>query len=154
MKPISSLCVYSRKNLFNQIHPQKHERKWTIEKGEQLKAAEAWCRENGKRGYTALKTGQFPLIKDRKTINQRLDGKIFTGEEKWYCKTLTSEEENMIIQFLKNKNRCMQAINKKELEKLILDVLRVPDYTNKKMKGGRKFIKLSTNAKMVLEKGR
>lgn len=129
-------------------------RKRTNEKEEQLKAAEAWCRENGKRGYAALKTGQFPSIKDRETINKRLDGKVISGEEKLYCKILTSQEEKMIVEYVKNKNRCMQAINKKELEKLILDVLRVRDYTNKKLKGGRKFVKLSTNAKMVLEKER
>ena len=60
----------------------------------------------------------------------------------------------MIVQYVKNKNRCMQAINKKELEKLILDVLRVRDYTNRKLKGGRKFVKLSQNAKTALEKKR
>ena len=48
----------------------------------------------------------------------------------------------------------MQAVNKKELEKLILDVLRIRDYTNKKLKGRRKFVKLSTNARVAMEKGR
>lgn len=129
-------------------------RKRTNEKSQQLKAAVAWCLENNVRGYAALQTGQFPLIKDRETINKRLDGKIITGEEKSYCTILTSDEERSIVQFVKNKNRCMQAVNKKELEKLILDVLRVRDYVNKKLKGGRKFIKLSTNARVALEKGR
>ena len=58
-------------------------------KTEQLKAAVAWCIENGARGYAALKTGQFPLIKDRETINKRLDGKIITGTN---CTVLTAEE--------------------------------------------------------------
>ena len=48
----------------------------------------------------------------------------------------------------------MQAVNKKELEKIILDTLRIRDYTNKKLKGVRKFTKLSTNARVALEKGR
>lgn len=128
-------------------------RKWTNAKAEQLKAAVAWCVENGARGYAALKTGQFPLIKDRETINKRLDGKIVNGEERAYCTIITSEEDRSIVQFVKNKNRCMQAVNK-ELEKLILDVLRIRDYTNKKLKGGRKFVKLSTNARVAMEKGR
>ena len=66
-------------------------RKRTNAKAEQLKAAVAWCAENGARGYAALKTGQFPLIKDRETINKRLDGNIVTGEERAYCTILTSE---------------------------------------------------------------
>ena len=45
----------------------------------------------------------------------------------------------------------MQGLSKKEL---VLDVLRIRDYTNKKFKGGRKFNKLSISAKSALEKGR
>ena len=81
-------------------------------KAEQLKEAVAWCVENGKRGYAALQTGQFPLIKDHETINKRLDGKIVTDEERAYCTILTSEEENSIAQIVKNKISCMQAVNK------------------------------------------
>ena len=92
-------------------------RKQTNEKEEQLKAAEAWCRANGKPGYAALKTGQFPLIKDRETINKRLDGKLLTGEERLYCKVLTSQEENMIVQCVKNKNRCIcRQLTKRSLK--------------------------------------
>ena len=42
---------------------------------------------------------------------------------------------------------------KKELEKLILDVLCICNYTNKKLKSGGKFQKLSMNARAALEKG-
>ena len=45
-------------------------RKRTNAKTEQLEEAVAWCMQNGKRGYAALQTGQFPLIKDRETINK------------------------------------------------------------------------------------
>ena len=50
---------------------------WIIE----VDGAVAWCQENGKRGY-ALKSGLFPLIKDRETIIKRLDGKVVTLGEK------------------------------------------------------------------------
>ena len=45
-------------------------------------------------------------------------------------------------------------MSRKELKKLILDVLSIHGYTNKKLKGGRMFRKLSTNARAALEKGR
>ena len=35
----------------------------------------------------------------------------------------------------------MQAVTKKELEKLILDVLHIHDYIKKKLKGGTNFAK-------------
>ena len=129
-------------------------RKSTNEKNQQLEEAIAWCKENNARGQAALKTGLFPLIKDRETINRRLDGKIINNQERSYCKILTHDEEESIVAFIKNKNRCMQAVNKKELEKLILDVLRIRKFTNKKMGGGRKYQKLSNNAAAALEKGK
>ena len=63
------------------------------------------CVENGKRGYAALKTGLFPLIKDCEAMTKRLDGKIVTGEERAYCTILPSKERS-IVQFVK-KDRCM-----------------------------------------------
>ena len=132
----------------------KMARKRTDAKNKQLADAVKYCKENNCRGHSALKTGQFPLIKDRETINRRLDGKVQNGEERSYCRILTDAEEKSIVSFAKNKNRCMQALNKKELEKLILDVLRIRDYTNRKLKGGRKFQKLSRYARSAIEKGR
>ena len=49
-------------------------RKEIEEKELQLSNAIKWCQENNKRGHAALKTGLFPLIKDRGTIHCRLDG--------------------------------------------------------------------------------
>ena len=157
MKPTFALRIRQRKS--PRTNPSTKSdavviRKRTNMKNEQLEAAVAWCVDNGARGHAALKTGLFPLIKDRETINKRLDGKIITGQERSYCTILTPAEEESIVSYVKNKNRCMQAVNKKELTKLILDVLRIRDFTNKKFKGGRKFIKLSANAKAALEKGR
>ena len=104
-------------------------RKSTNEKNKQLAAAVAWCRENNARGQAALKTGLYPLIKDRETINRRLDGKVINSQERSYCTILTHNEESCIVSYLKNKNRCMQGVNKKDLEMLILDVLRIRKYT-------------------------
>nr|XP_047137316.1 uncharacterized protein LOC124813827 [Hydra vulgaris] len=91
----------------------------------------------------------FSLIKDRETINRRLDGKVVNGQERSYC---TENEETCIVRFIKNKNRSLQAINKQEVTKLILNVVRIRHHTNTKMKGGRKFHKLSINARAALEK--
>ena len=49
------------------------------EKELQLSNANRWCQENIKRGHAALKTGLFPLIKDRGTIDRRLDGTTQRG---------------------------------------------------------------------------
>ena len=49
---------------------------------------------NNVRGYSAIKSGLFPLVKNRRTIDKRLDGVIVTGTEKEYCSILTSEEED------------------------------------------------------------
>ena len=57
----------------------------------------------------------FPLIKSRSTIDSRLDGKVVTGSEKQYCSILTDEEEESVVRFVRNKNRCLQGINKREL---------------------------------------
>ena len=48
-------------------------------KDQQMDDALRWCQENNKRGWAALNTGLFPLIKDRQSINDRLDGKIKLG---------------------------------------------------------------------------
>ena len=79
-------------------------------KTEQLDATVAWCIQNGSRGYAALKTGKFPLIKDHETINNCLDRKIVTGEMRSYCTILTSNEEKSIVHFVKNKNRCSKRM--------------------------------------------
>ena len=81
---------------------------------EQLAEAVEYCLEHNCKGYAAIKSGRFPSIKDPRTINRRLpvrDGekrskpKILAGEEKAYCKILTSEEESSFVTYLKNKNR-------------------------------------------------
>ena len=51
----------------------------------QLKDAVKYCIDNGVKGYKAISSGMFPLIKDPRTINKRLDG-YNTGSEKEYCR--------------------------------------------------------------------
>ena len=116
----------------------------------QIRAVVKLYQENNTRSYAALKTGLFPLIKSRSTIDSRLDGKVVTGSEKQYCSILTNQEKESIVRFVKNKNCCLQGINKSELTTLILDIINIRDYANKKYKGGRGFCKLSANAKRAL----
>ncbi|XP_065655958.1 uncharacterized protein LOC136081783 [Hydra vulgaris] len=54
---------------------------------------------------------------------------------------LTSEEDT-IVKCVCCKNYAYQAMNRKKLTNLIMDVLKIRDYANKKMKGRRKFIAL------------
>ena len=55
-------------------------RKYTDTKNRQIEEAVKYCIENNVRGYKALKTDLFLLVKDRETINRRLDGKIKNGK--------------------------------------------------------------------------
>ena len=73
-----------------------------------------------------------------------------TGSEKQHCSILANEEEESIVRFVRNKNRCLQGINKRELSTLILDIIKIRDYANKKYKGGRGFCEFSANAKRAL----
>ena len=76
-------------------------------------------------------------MKNRKTIDSGLDGKIVTGEEKRYCSVLTAEEEIDIVEYVKKKNRAYQGINRGDLTKIIIDTLKIRKHLNKK--GGRNF---------------
>ena len=120
----------------------------------ELEAAIEWCNENNSSGYMAIKSGLFPLIKHRRTIDIRLKGSVVQGQEKQYCSILTADEEETLVTYAKNKNRCYQGINKMQLTNLIIDVLRIREHTNKKLKGGRGFKALSKNAKNALENNR
>ena len=75
------------------------------QKQEQIDKALDWCKEHNYRGYAALGTGLFPLIKDVKTINRRLDGVVENKKEREYCSVLTIDEETQIVDHIKNKNR-------------------------------------------------
>ena len=126
-------------------------RKFTETKNQQLCEAVEYCITNGVRGQAALSTGQFNLIKDRETINRRLDGKVKTGQERGYCSIFTVEEEDSVVKYVKNMNRACRGLNRAKVSKLLLDILRIKDHANKKLKGGRKYAKLTPNARKALE---
>ena len=138
------------KNSNNQAEARVN-RKGINEKNKQLNDAVQWCLKNKTTGYQAIKTGKYPLIKSYKTINKRLHGDIITGEEKTYCSILYPDEEKSIVEFLKNKNRSYQGMNRKDLTKLILDVLKIRNHYNKTIPKGRRTRPLSKNAKAALE---
>ena len=119
-------------------------------KRKQLDDAILWCQENNVRGHSAVKSGLFLLVKNERTVNKRLDGKILNGTEKAYCSVLLPEEEETLVQYVINKNCCYQGISKAELTKLIINVLQLRDHLNKTMKGGRKYKPLSRAGKRVL----
>ena len=99
-------------------------------RNQQLIEAVKWCKENSKRGWAALKTGKFTLIKDPRTINSRLDNNVKTGAERDYCSILTSKEEDSLVRHLKNKNRAYHAMDRKKIEELVIKVLKLREYTN------------------------
>ena len=77
-------------------------RKNIDEKEKQIQAAVNWCKENGKKGYAALQTGNFPLIKDRGTIDRTLIKNVNSKKE--HLRILAPEEEQSVVEFIKNKN--------------------------------------------------
>ena len=102
------------------------------------------------KGDSVLQTGKFSLIKDRGTIDRRLDGKI-KNENRGHLRILTPEEERSVVEFIKNKNRYHQRISRKQVRDLIVDVLTIRNYCNSQNRSGRKYIKLSRNAHRVLK---
>ena len=50
--------------------------------------------------------------------------------------------------------QALQGLNRAELTKLIIDVLKIQAYANKKMKGGRRYVALSKNIKDALAKNK
>ena len=104
-------------------------------KQQQINEALIYCNENKCRGWKALNTGRFPLIKNPKTINRRLDGVVINEKEREYCSIITIDEENQIVDHLKNKNRALQGMGRFELTRLIIHVLKVRKYGLKKFHG-------------------
>ena len=120
------------------------------QKSHQLNDAVAWCRKHNKTGYQAIKTGKYPLIKSYKTINTRLSGKVVTDQERKSTTILLPSEEKAIVEYIKNRNRSYQALNKKSLTALILDILKIRRHFNKTVPRGRRTTPLSDNAKQAL----
>ena len=79
----------------------------------------SWYKEHNKKGYAALQTGMFSFIKDRGTIDHRLDEKT-ANIKKRHLRILTVEEERSIVEFIKSKNRFHQRISRKQASNLII----------------------------------
>ena len=91
------------------------------------------------------------MIKDPRTVNKRIvdsSDKVITGEEKQYCKLMTKKEEQSLVRYLLNRNRCRQGVSEKEAEGIVLNILCTRKYLNRR--GGRKVVPLSNNAKQAL----
>ena len=73
------------------------QRKEINQKALRIDEAVAWCKEHKKRGHAALQTGMFPLIKDRGTIDCRLDGKTVNAKKE-HLQILTPDEERSIVE--------------------------------------------------------
>nr|XP_047144367.1 uncharacterized protein LOC124817938 [Hydra vulgaris] len=121
-------------------------RKFTGVKNIQIEESIKFCLDHNVQGYKALKTGLYPLVKDKEIINRRLDRKIKNGQECHYCTIFMLEEEESVVNHVKNRNRSLEGTNKAELTKLLLDILKIKNYMNRRCKRGWKFVKLSPNA--------
>ena len=81
-------------------------------KSKQLEEAIEWFRINNKRGWAAINSGKFPLIKDLRTINKRIDGVIITGNEKECCSIFTKDEEESLVCYIRNNRKYVHIIEK------------------------------------------
>ena len=111
-------------------------------KEKQLKDAAEYCLVNNCKRYTALATGLFPLIKDPRTVNKRIvdsSDKVITGEEKQYCKLMTKKEEQSLVRYLLNRNRCRQGVSEKEAEGIVLNILHTRKYLNRRGTAYKKY---------------
>ena len=78
---------------------------------EQLDQAVLYCKDNDCRGWKALKTGLFPLVKSPYTVNRYLDGELSTLTVNEYCSLITAEEEDLLVTYLLNRNRAYQPLS-------------------------------------------
>ena len=108
-------------------------------KEQYLAEAVKWCEEHACRGYKAVNEGGFHL--DPRTINRILDGATI-GRNKEHLAILTKEEEDLVVRYAKNKNRSLQGVTKKDLTKVIINVLKYRVHC----KNHRNYKKLTPNA--------
>ena len=137
----------------NLVRRTVYQEKITDRKIQLVKAIE-YCRVNNRRGYKALNTGNFPLIKSARHLNRILDGECpMPFHSKEYCSILTVEEEALLVKHIVNKARAYQPFNRKDATKYIISMLTIRDKVNKKKTGGRKFKKLSMAARRTVKRG-
>ena len=97
-----------------------------VAKEEELSRAVKYCQDKNVCGYSVVKTGLFPSIKDARTINKRFDEPTpTTKSNRSDCKILSEMEQQALVRFLKNKSRSMQGATNAEATKYIHDILSV-----------------------------
>ena len=83
-----------------------------------------YCQDKNVCGYSAVKTGLFPSIKDARTINKQLDEPTFPSKSKQSdCKILSNTQEQALIRFLKNKSCSMQGDTHAKATTFVYDIL-------------------------------
>ena len=120
------------------------------EKDSKLEAAVEWCLSNNRRGWAALKTNDFPLLKDARAINRRLDGLVTNKAEYESRSILTNNEEQTLVGYMKNMNRCNQGVSRSDTTVVILKMLEIRKWGFRKY-GARRYNPLSKAANDALE---
>ena len=150
IKPSRDESVINKRK--NNAHA-KIARERICKKDLQMTEAVEWCNENNKRGWAALRTGKFPLVTDARAINRRLDGLVTTSSEYESRSILTNQEEQTLVTYLKNMNRCNQGVSRSKCEDMIIRMLAIrKSELNKGTRGGRRFKPLSQAAEDALQK--
>ena len=108
----SRQCLYGKPNSKAEAIVQ---RKHINQKASQIEEAVNWCRENNKRGHSALQTGMFPLIKDRGTIDRRLDGKNVSNK-KDHLRILTQRRKGALLSLLRTKTDVIKVCQENMLQ--------------------------------------
>lgn len=121
-------------------------------KKQQLQDAVKYCRDHACRGGLALKTGLFPRVKDKRTVNRILDGAQI--DDKRHLRIMTTQEELLVVDFIKNSNRALQPVNRADITKVILDILNGRKVILRKTKFRAGILKLSTSAENCLKTGK
>ena len=123
-------------------------------KKEQHAAALAWCAEKDKGAYAAVNATDadgkalWPLI-TRTSLQQRIHGDTDYQDPHASSRTLTTKEEEGLVEVCKLLNRHGQGIDRAHLGRLVIDSLVLRPTLNK----GRAYMPLSHNAKEMLRSG-
>ena len=132
------------------LHDEKVSAKKMKAKKMEIEKAVKYCRDNNCKGYKAIAELGLVYVKDARTINQHLQGKVVTGDEKREQRILTDKEENSLVNYLVNRNRACQGLTNNHVEGVVLNILRVRKQQFRK--GGRnRGSPLSMNTKRALE---
>ena len=157
MDNFSTTSATSQKNFKKSrhlsLHHEKVDAKKMNAKKTEIEHAVKYCRQFNCKGYRAIKELGLKYIKDARTINNHLQGKVITGDEKKDQRILTEKEEQSLVKYLINRNRPCQGLTDKQVEGVVLNILQVRQQHFKK--GGRnRGAPLSANAKLAIKKKR